>query len=150
MSDACTLICPKKACGAALDALRGASPCKVKVSGNRNRWKTAKVLFPTSTLKFTTPVRRRRGDSFSKLVLSMYAFFDGANTKAKKKKSMVLEAIANTRMFIGVVAEPELNEGGEHLTCILAIARQLDALLFDGKAMHDAQGRRLLRRGQAR
>jgi hypothetical protein len=89
-------------------------------------------------------VRQKRGDRFSRLVLSMWTFFDGIDTSNCKNKNLVLQAVENTEMFIGVVAEPEFNEDEGHFTCIFSVARKLKALVFGGEAMQDAEGRKLL------
>lgn len=144
MNNACTLICPEKACDAALDALGEAILSKIEVAGNRVGWTTLKVTFPTSTLTFTSMVRIKPGDQFSKLVLSMHNFFNVIDSDDEKRKKLVLEAIANTKMFIGVVADPELSDVEGHVNCLFALARKPNALIFTGEAIQDSDGRRLL------
>ena len=144
MSNACTLICPEKAYGAVLDALRVPASYKVKVSGNRNGWTTAAVVFPQSKMTFTSMVQKRPGDRFSRLVLSMHNFFNPMGCPNQEMKRSVLEAIENTQMFIGVVADPEFSESEGHFAYLLSVARKLSALIFTGMAMQDADGNTLL------
>ena len=74
----------------------------------------------------------------------MWSFFDAIDTKGNSKKDLVLQAVEHTEMFIGIVAEPEFNDVDGHFACIFSVARKLNALVFGGEAMQDAEGRKLL------
>jgi len=138
------MVCPEKAYDAALDALREATSFTLEVAGNRTRWTTVKVLFSRSTMTFTTMVRIKPGDRFSKLVLGMHNFFNMIDTKNEDEKKIVLKAIENTEMFIGIIADPEFIDEEGHFAYLFTVARKLNALIFTGEAMQDANGRSLL------
>ena len=103
-----------------------------------------RIAFPTSTLTFTSMIRDKPGDRFSRLVLSMHNFFRVIATNGKEQKKRVLEGIENAEMFLGIVADPEFSDDEEHFICLFAVARKLNALVFTGEAMQDADGRKLL------
>jgi hypothetical protein len=144
MGDACTLVCGQQDYAAALNALHETTSSEIEVAGDETLWTRVQVTFPTSTLTFTSMVRDKPGDQFSRLVLGMHNFFRRIDTQGKEQKELVLAKIANSEMFIGVVAEPEFSDLEGHFTCLFALARKLNALIFTGQAMQDADGCRLL------
>lgn len=114
------------------------------LDGIEENWDRLILRFSEGEMFLTSLVRRIPGDSFSKLVLSMHNFFRMAETDATSNKNFVLGRIQNAKMMIGVVADPEFSEMDERLDCLWRIAEQLDAVIFNGDAMLNLQGQRIM------
>jgi hypothetical protein len=59
-------------------------------------------------------------------------------------KNLVLNRIAEAEMLIGIIVDPEFREEDKHFACIWSLAERLNAVVFSGEAMLNAQGARLL------
>jgi hypothetical protein len=75
----------------------------------------------------------------------MHNFFRTVDTDAGADRALVLQRIANAKMLIGVVGEPEFLEEEGHFEQIWRTAERLDALVFSGDAMLNGRGELLLR-----
>lgn len=113
-------------------------------SGNEKQWKSIALTFPVGSIRLTSMTRVLPGDRFSKLILSMHNFFRAVETDAVSKKTAVLSRVALAKMLIGVVAEPEFVQDDKRLEYLWTIAEEIDARLFNGHAMLDSHGRRIL------
>lgn len=134
MSSTVTLLCPERAYGKAVDVVRSFN-LDFDVVGARNKWERLTLCFAAGTMELTSLVRTAPGDKFSKLVLSMHNFFRTVDTDAEPNKKYVLGRVDSVQMMIGVVADPEFSETDVRLGCILKLAEQLDAVIFNGDAM---------------
>ncbi len=144
MGSACTLVCPIEAYSDVFATLENSSTSELIVQGRPDSWKQIEIRSPGSLIAFTSLVREKPGDEYSKLILSMHNFFRRIGTEANKNQRFVLECIANAKMLIGVVAEPAFSEDDWHFNCIWPIAEHLNAIVFSGEAMLNAKGERLL------
>lgn len=144
MSSACTLICPSKRFSEAINAISVVFQDNYDVQGETQSWRRIEVRLPQSLIAFTSLIREKPGDQFSKIILSMHNFFRQIKTTAKANKQFVLSRVVNAEMLIGVIAEPAFIEKDKHFDCIWTLADRLDAIVFSGEAMLDAQGVRLL------
>jgi hypothetical protein len=142
MSFACTLVSPIRGYAEALEAIRGSNLGELAIQGDLRTWKRIEIQILGGVLAFTSLVRKKPGDKFSKLTLSMHSFFRNVETDATGSKEFVLKRIADAEMFIGVVANDLREEGS--LDCIWAVAECLNAIVFSGEAMLNARGERLL------
>jgi hypothetical protein len=94
----------------------------------------------------TSLVQHEPGDRFSTLVLGMYNFFRTIDTDAQGNKRYVLDRVGNAELMIGVVADPECSETDPRLDCLWAVTEALDAVVFNGDAMLNLEGNRILSR----
>jgi hypothetical protein len=97
-------------------------------------------------LTLSSLIQDQPGDKFSRLVLSMHNYFRSVETDAMSNKSRVLTRIENLEMMIGVVAEPEFVEDDSRFRILWRIAECMDALIFNGNAILDLHGQRILDR----
>jgi hypothetical protein len=74
----------------------------------------------------------------------MHNYFRQVTTPAQAVKRDVLHRVANLALAIGVVAEPEFMETARHYACIFATADALDAIIWTGNGVIDADGKLLL------
>lgn len=143
MNSAVTLVCPETAYQKVLATVH-TFDSQVSLQSNDESWDQIVLNFATGTMVLTSMIRQGSGDKFSKLILSLHNFFRTINTIAHSNKDLVLSRVANARMLIGVVAEPEFRAPDARLECLARIADELDALIFDGQAMLNAKGERII------
>ncbi len=74
----------------------------------------------------------------------MHNFFRQIETPAVANRSFVLNRVADAEMLIGVIVEPEFREEDKHFDCVWSLAERLNAIVFSGQAMLNAQGAGLL------
>ncbi len=129
---------------AIVEGLRNATNLPIKISGNDDSWESLLVTAPRATLTFNALLRNEPGDQFSKTVLGGANFFRRVNTDAKNNQSFVKDAILNTKLIIGVVAEPELAEDAGFPDLLFEAAHRCDGLIFNGEGMVDTSGDLLL------
>ena len=76
----------------------------------------------------------------------MHNFFRTVETAAASNKSHVLARIESVKMMIGVIAEPDLVDGDIRFGCLWAVAKRLDAWVFNGDSILDLHGQRVMSR----
>jgi hypothetical protein len=138
------MVCPERGYRNVLNAVRSCHDVQLTVEGNDETWDRLVLHFPTGTMVLTSMVRHAPGDKFSKLVLSMHNFFRTVETSAMSNKNVVLSRVENAKMMIGVIAEPEFSESDLRPDCLWRIAEQLDAVIFNGQAMLNLNGERIM------
>jgi hypothetical protein len=137
-------VCPEKGYGKVLDAVRSFQAVNVTLEGNEESWDRLVLVVPAGTIVLTSLVRHAPGDKFSKLVLSMHNFFRTIETSAESNKNFVLSRVENAKMMLGVVADPSFSEGDTRLDYLWRIAEELDAVIFNGQAMLNLEGKRII------
>jgi hypothetical protein len=143
---ALTAVCPEKGYRKVLDAIRSFPTAKVTLEGTEDTWDRLILMFPVGTMILTSMVRHAPGDRFSKLVLSMHNFFRTVEATATANKDLVLSRVKGAEMMIGVVAEPEFRDIDIRLECLWRIVEKLDAIIFNGEAMLNLRGERIMTR----
>jgi hypothetical protein len=104
--------------------------------------------FGRGTLKLSCLIQLQPGDAFSKLVLGMYNYFRKLPTReGDRNKRYVLDRIGNAAMMIGIVAEPHFEIDDMRLDCIWKIAEAVDGVIFNGDAILNLKGERILSNG---
>jgi hypothetical protein len=78
------------------------------------------------------------------MVLGMLNYFDHVKTSAKAIKKDVLNRVTKMALAIGVVAEPVFVEEDRHYDCIFGIAAALNAIVWTGSGVINAEGKMLL------
>jgi hypothetical protein len=150
MSDNCTIICADADYQAAFNSLRAVSPLPLAIEGNQDAWSRIEIRSPTSSIAFTSLVRKAPMDPFSKLNLSLSNFFRRIETPHEELRQKIVAHINNATLMIVVVAEPEFSEQDLHPEFIYSLAQTLNGMVFDGDAMHDDEGEILLdQRGES-
>jgi hypothetical protein len=144
MTSACTILCPAINYAKVLEAIRLTSDGEISLDGTNEKWGRITVMLPSKQVTLTSLVREMPGDKFSKLVLSMHNFFRTIETPAASNKRYVLSRIADVQMMIGVVAEPQFLEDDSRFDILWGVAEWNSALIFNGEAILDLQGRRIL------
>src|SRR5262249_1730925 len=127
-----------------LNAVRSCKDAEVFLDGDENRWDKLVLCFSSGKMVLTSLVRHVPGDRFSTVVLSMHNFFRRVNTTGVDNKERLLESIANAQMLIGFVADPVFSENDSRLDCLWTISEKLDALIFNGEAMLNSKGERVM------
>ena len=74
----------------------------------------------------------------------MSAFFERVETPHPAIKAGVLERVENFALAIGVVAEPGFDDEAGHYECIFGLAAELDAIIWNGNGVLDAEGSMIL------
>jgi hypothetical protein len=144
MISACTILCPTIDYGKVLDAIKSATEGELSLEGTRDKWNRITVAHSGKQITFSGLVRLQPQDKFSKLVLSMYSFFNMVETDVVSNKDYVLSRIADVEMMIGVVADPKFAKADSRLDILWKIADCMDAVIFNGDAILDLQGQRIL------
>lgn len=140
--NACTVVCATKGYRAIAQMARQISRDTVSIQGTDEEWTTIRIRSGLHVLTFTSLVRIRPGDRFSKLVLGMYSFFRQIDTFSVQAKQTVLDTISQANMLIGVVVEPGWSDREEDY--VFEIAKCVDGMVFTGHAMLDSHGSILL------
>lgn len=78
------------------------------------------------------------------MVLGMHTYFDGVKTSAKSIKKVILDRVLDMTLAIGVVAEPVFVDEDRHFDCIFGIAAEMDAIIWTGSGVINAEGKMLL------
>jgi hypothetical protein len=146
MPQNCTILCPSDEPQKVIACLRELMDdgAHLHLTGKESNWSRIDIATPTASLALSRQVEREPGDSFSKMVLGMHNYFYQAKTSAKAVKAEVLDRVANLALAIGVVAEPEFLEEAGHYDCIFGIAAAMDAIIWTGSGVINAEGRMLL------
>lgn len=84
------------------------------------------------------------GDDFSHLILGTHNYFNQVETKYEKAKNNLLNSISQSKIAIGVGAEPSFTETDERLDIVFGIAEMLDGVIFNGSEMIDKDGQLIL------
>lgn len=146
MPQNCTILCPtddprqvvKFVCEL---AQAGAT---IDILGDDSNWSKIEIRTSDSTLTLSRQVRLEPGDAFSKMVLGMHNYFWQVNTSAVAIKQEVLDRIEHVALAIGVVAEPEFNESDGHYDYLFGIAKTLEAVIWTGSGVINAEGKMIL------
>jgi hypothetical protein len=146
MPQNCTILCPTDEPQQVVAVLRDLihDAAEIRVTGKESNWSKIVVKTPAASLTLNRQVRVKPGDSFSKMVLGMLNYFDHVKTSAKAIKKDVLNRVTNMALAIGVVAEPVFVEEDRHYDCIFGIAAALNAIVWTGSGVINAEGKMLL------
>jgi hypothetical protein len=116
----------------------------VKIRWKRGDWSQIVLrIDPKSILTFTKCVRLKPGDEFSRMVLGFHNYIRHVKTRSHRAKKPFLAHVADCSLAIGVLCEPSFDLE-EWQKTILAVAREMGALIWNGSGMLDAEGRLLL------
>jgi hypothetical protein len=116
----------------------------IRVTGKESAWTKIEVKTPSASLTLNRLVQVKPGDSFSKMVLGMLNYFDHVKTSAKAIKKDVIQRVEDMALAIGVVAEPAFVEEARHFDCIFGIAAALNAIIWTGSGVINAEGKMIL------
>jgi hypothetical protein len=144
MTSACTILCPTIDYGKALDAMQAATLGELSLEGTRESWTRITVVHFGKQIAFSGLVQVQPGDKFSRVMLSMHNYFHTVKTDVVSNQRYVLSRIASVQMMIGVVADPEFAEDDSRWDILWRIAERMGALIFNGDAILDLQGQRIL------
>jgi hypothetical protein len=117
---------------------------RVTISGNESSWASITLTRKGASLTLNRSVYKQNGDQFTKLRLGMYMHFDAVETKHLAIKDDLLQRIKKVQLAIGVVAEPEFVELAGHYECIFGLAEVLDAIIWTGAGVINAEGAMIL------
>lgn len=144
MSSALTIFGKKADYGSILAIIREKATAPVEVSGSSFAWESATVRGSDATVTFNPLLKVRPGDQFSKIVLGAANFFRRIKTPAISNQTYLKEFLFDTKIIIGVVADPELMESAGHFDLIFDVADECEGLIFNGNGMVDPSGNLLL------
>jgi len=145
ISSACTILCPIIDYAKVLDAIESSTVSgEWQLEGMRDKWARVTAVHSGKQIVFSALIRLQPRDKFSRLVLSMHDFFRTVKTDILSNQDYVLSRIANVEMMIGVVADPEFTIEDSRLDTLWKIAECVDAVVFNGNAILDAHGKRIL------
>jgi hypothetical protein len=144
MTSACTILCPTIDYGKVLDAIQSSTVGEVSLQGTRENWTRISAVDSGREIRFSGLVQVQPGDKFSRTVLSMHNYFRTVTTDVVSNQRYVLSRIANVQMMIGVVADPKFAKEDRRFDILWRIAECMDALVFNGNAILDLQGQRIL------
>ncbi len=146
MAQNCTILCPTDEPQQIVACLRDLlqDGADIRVTGKDSDWSRIEINAAAASLTLNRQIRRKPGDAFSKMVLGMHTYFDGVKTSAKAIKKDVLDRVLNMALAIGVVAEPAFVEDARHYDCIFGIAADMNAIIWTGSGVINAEGKMLL------
>lgn len=144
MTSACTILCPTIDYGKVLDAIESATDGGLSLEGTKDKWTRIIVAHSGKQITFSGLVQLQPQDKFSRLVLSMHSFFRMVETDMVPNQDYVLSRIADAEMLIGVVADPEFVMGDSRLDILWKIAECMDSVIFNGDAILNLHGQRIL------
>lgn len=96
------------------------------------------------SMRLTKKVLRQRGDDFCRLLLSTCTFVKSMSSPDPDKKKQVVSHIQSCELVVGVVADPAFDADERYHDVVFAIAKALDAVVFNGQEMLNANGEVLL------
>jgi hypothetical protein len=146
MPQNCTIICPNDEPQEVLAVLRDLlqNGAEIRVSGKDADWSKIDIQTSAGTLTLNRQIQNEPGDRFSKMVLGMHNYFRQVRTPMEAIQRDVLNQVANMKMAIGVVAEPDFVEEARHYDCIFSVAAALNAIIWTGSGVINAEGQMIL------
>ena len=146
MPQNCTILCPadepERVVSLVHQLFEGRG--RVSVVGEGGNWSSITIESDGVTLVLNRRVFDRPGDEFARMQGGMWSYFDRIETEHAAIKSDVLARVENFALAIGVVAEPGFDEGAGHFECIFGLAAELDAIVWNGNGVLDAEGSMIL------
>jgi|GEM_PF-6347205 len=142
----CTILCPTDEPARILSSVRRLLDGlgHVTVEGANEDWSSLTIEGDGATLTLNRLVFKQPGDEFGRLKGGMWSYFDDVETEHDAIKSMVLEKVGDLMLAIGVVAEPSFDEKAGHFDCIFGLAEELDAIIWNGSGVLNADGGTIL------
>jgi hypothetical protein len=146
MPQNCTILCPTDEPRQVLAVLRDMlqAGADIRVSGKDADWSKIEIKTLAASLTLNRQIQHEPGDRFSKMVLGMHNYFRQVKAPMEATQRDVLNRVANMAMAIGVVAEPEFVEQARHYDCIFGVAAALNAIIWTGSGVINAEGKMIL------
>jgi hypothetical protein len=146
MAKNCTILCPADEPARVVDVVRESIGDRglITVDGEVEDWSSITIENGDVSMVLNRLVFVSQGDEFSKMQGGIWRYFDGVETVHASIKSDLLERIDGSALAIGVVAEPGFVEDSGHYDCIFGLAGALDAVIWTGNGIIDAQGQMIL------
>jgi hypothetical protein len=146
MPQNCTILCPADEPERVIALVRKlvGGRGRVALAGKPVDWTSITINSPEASLVLNRRVFRENGDEFSKMLNGMWVYFDSVKTERKEIKAHVQRRIEEHALAVGVVAEPEFVEEAGHYDCIFGLAAALDAIIWNGNGVLNAEGQMLL------
>jgi Domain of unknown function (DUF4272) len=132
-----------------LTVLRTLEP-SLQVIGPEDNWERIIITGPRTVLGKSSSLIITHDEPFydapgwSRHLLGMQGYF--SRFPETNRKPGILQAIGNLGFILGTIAEPEidLDSSDERSRFVIAIAKQVDGLIFSPSALRDAKGRVLI------
>lgn len=146
MPQNCTILCPDDQPARVVELVgelmedRG----RITLDGEVDDWSSITIEGEGTSMVLNRLIFVSQGDRFSQVQGGMWRYFDEVETVHTSIKSDLLERINGFALAIGVVAEPGLVEEAGHYDCIFGLAGALDAVIWNGNGVIDAQGEMIL------
>ena len=146
MPENCTILCPadKPKQFVALVRKTVGDRGRVSVKGKLEDWFSITIKSKGASLVLNRRIFRQNADEFSKMLSGMWWYFDSVKTHHKAIKADVLRRVEEHVVAVGVVAEPEFVAEAGHNEWVFALARALDAMIWNGDGALDSEGRLML------
>jgi hypothetical protein len=142
MAQNCTILCPIDDPRQVLAVVRDFLPdgADIGVNGNDSEWTRIEIKTGSASLTLNRQVRHEPGDRFSRMVLGMHNYFRVVKTPSDATQRDVLDRVASMALAIGVVAEPQFIDEARHYDCIFGIAAAMNAIVWTGSGVINADG----------
>jgi hypothetical protein len=146
MAQYCTILCPADEPGRVLSAVEDLIGDRgtIAVEGDVSDWSAVTVEAEGASLTLNRLVFGESGDKFARMQAGMWSFFDRVETPHAAIKADVLEKVEQFALAIGVVAEPGFDEEAGHFDCLFGLTAELDAIIWNGNGVLDAEGSMIL------
>jgi hypothetical protein len=146
MPQYCTILCPADEPARVVTVVRESIGSRglITVDGDVEDWSSVTVGHGDVSLTLNRLVFGAPGDEFSRMQRGMWVYFDAVKTPHSSIKSDLLERVENFALAIGVVAEPSFVEDSGHFDCIFGLADALNAVVWNGSGLLDAEGNMIL------
>lgn len=146
MAQYCTILSPVDDTEGILAWLREffADKGRLTVQGEAGDWTSIAVEGGDSSLVINREIFRENGDQFSRVRHGMSTYFEDAETEHEEVKAEVIRRIEAMALALGVVAEPAFDEDAGHFEAIFGLAETLNALIWNGSGVLNAEGELVL------
>ena len=146
MPQNCTILCPTDEPERVLGFVRQFFDGRggVTVEGESRNWAAVIIESGDAKLILNRRVFDRPGDEFARMRSGMWSFFNQIQTEHAAIKTSVLARVEEYALAIGVVAEPNFDEDAGHFEGIFGLAAELDAIVWNGNGVLDAEGSMIL------
>lgn len=140
MPGQCTLFCRRDSPDAALATAEANLRAKARTDVPRERWNQADFARGPASVRLHRTPFREPGDKLSKLILGLVNWLNHVAVIHPAGTKAAVDHILATQATIGFTALPDFSEDSGHFDCVFALAEELDALVWNGSALLNADG----------
>lgn len=140
MPGQCTLFCRRDSPEAALAVAEANLRSRAQIDAPREQWIRAEFQQGKLSVRLHRTPFQKRGDELSRLILGLVNWLNNVAVVHPVATQFAVDHILETTAAIGFTALPDFNEDSGHFDCVFALAEELDALVWNGCGLLNADG----------